>query len=368
MTMPVKNEPMKAADLTNVADKSSPTLGLERFFTGRFIMERKVDGCRITIRLDHRGNKVFSRGRDVTDHFPHLEAACITGADGVELDGELLANGPDGRVLSAATPLLTSGTTKALERQKLFGPGWMVVFDILSLGPDPVSNLEQWSPGNRSAILEILIRTGTVNVWMWSYADRRKMLEMLMTDQGLLSAARFATEYEFEDDPRGGELAGIQLIESVPCTAENIDLFRNGEGFMIKDVQSKYIAGGRDGAGWYKFKWTSTCDAFIVGYKPGENSNKGLVGSVTVALVKDPADPFNFIEVATVGVFTQAERRSMSAEDGSLRPEYYGRVLSFACQGMGTQGMARHPRLVEWRPDKTAVDCTLDQLAAIPVV
>src|SRR5262249_15464215 len=122
--MPVP-EPMKAQDLTNDVDLKAEDLGLGQFLSNpdpdRFAIERKVDGCRINIEVHAEGNRILSRGRDVSDHFPHLKNAAIDGAEGVLLDGELLAGGPDGRILSAATSLLTSTPENAVAKQNQYG-------------------------------------------------------------------------------------------------------------------------------------------------------------------------------------------------------------------------------------------------------
>ncbi len=345
--------PMKAADLSVEVDLTREDLGLGQFLNNpdpdRYAIEKKVDGCRIKILLQADGNKILSQDRDVSDHFPHLRDATIDGADGILLDGELLANGPDGRILSAATSLLTSSAVNAFTKQKAYGAAWMVVFDILEY---PASG---------------------ENVMAKSYDERREILEVLVPPLG--KAAEFLADYWFDDYPE----VPIQLIESEPATVAAMEKHRKGEGFMIKERKGKYRPGGRDGGGWYKFKWLSTADAVIVGYKPGKNSLSNMVGSVELALLERVPSPtattwtkdgihYRSVPVASVGVFTNAFREALTAPDGSLKREYYGKVMEFESQGIGTGGKARHPRFVKMRPDKDPTECGLEQLDSIPKV
>ena len=109
-------EPMKALDLTREVDLTAEDLGLSRYFNDHYVIEPKVDGCRVIMELQSSGNIIYSRGRDVSAHFPHLRDAVISPAmNGFMLDGELLANGPDGQVLSAATSLLVSSPVNAMK-------------------------------------------------------------------------------------------------------------------------------------------------------------------------------------------------------------------------------------------------------------
>lgn len=338
-------KPMKAQDLSTDVDLAAVDLGLEKFFScpdpDKYAMEPKLDGCRIVILLSETGNRVLSRGRDVSDHFPHLRDAVIEGAEGILLDGELLAEGPNGGILSAATSLLNAKTEGAVTRQVRYGPAWFVVFDILSAGS-----------------------VSSDNVLRLSYDERRKLLTILIAQ--LEDAALLAADEHFGAAPH----VPIQLVPSYPALAEHLNKFRDGEGFMIKDRRGKYIPGGRDGSGWWKFKWLSTADGFISGWKPGENSLSGMVGSVTLSLCAGNINDSSFqvIDVAKVGVFSNDFRRQLTAPDGSLKKEYLGQVMEFACQGVGTKGMARHPRMIRMRSDKSWTECGVEQLRSIPRV
>src|SRR6266702_4178594 len=192
--------PMKASDLSTEVDLTAEDLGLGRFLSNpdpnRFGIESKLDGCRINILLHEGGNKILSRGRDVSDHFPHLRDATIAGADGILLDGELLASGPDGRILSAATSLMVSSPVNAVMKQKVHGPAWVVVFDILEY------------PASGESIMAK------------PYDERRGVLGVLIPPLG--EAAAFTADYYFGEYP---ELP-IQLIESEPATVASLAKFR----------------------------------------------------------------------------------------------------------------------------------------------
>ena len=99
---------------------------------------------------------------------------------------------------------------------------------------------------------------------------------------------------------------------------------------------------------------------FIVGYKPGANGRSGKVGSVEVAVTDEKGAP---LAVASLGNLDEELQDAMSAEDGSLKQEWYGVCVEWLAQGLNKNGRARHAHLVRIRPDKTPQDCTKDQLS-----
>jgi bifunctional non-homologous end joining protein LigD len=316
-----------------------PFTRITRFFNGRYVMEVKHDGCQVTVVLGDEANLILSRGRDVSDHFPHLQSAIVPGAAGTVLAGELIANGKRGQLLCSATALLVASTHKALAQQKTYGPAQVVLFDVLGLAA--TLPLEGPVPSQ-------------------DYQTRRKILE---------------TVHSFMDED------AFALVRQMPSCKESIQavLDAGGEGVVIKRLDAVND--------WYKIKRYSTADAFITGWKPGEGSNAGLVGSVALSVLVPVTDRHTLVtlakpgglvrgrylnhggkwleavEVASVGNFgSEKERRKITGEDGRLRPEYYGRVIEFIGQAIGVNGRVRHPNFIRWRLDKTPIDCTAEQL------
>lgn len=345
----------EGADYSKLADR----------FTDRYVMEPKLDGARCRLFVGLTGSTINSGRRSVrtfaytnrTENFPHLSE--IGGEDlaGIILDGEIIA--PTGKIqthtgtwtnslLNASVALMNSNPQGSVQTQKRFGKAQLWVFDVLS------------GPGGESLMDE-------------PYETRRMILEKVVE----LLQSRYP---ECE----------IRLIPQLPSTEETIreTMLQGFEGVVIKDVKSKYVPGKR--TGWWKVKTFSSADSFVVGWEPGESSNTGLVGSLNLAVDVGPALDEGMLElsqqenygtyqtadgetrvyraVAQVGNLVQKWREQISAEDGSLREEYYGIVIEWVAQGLGKNGRARHAHMIRLRPDKTPVECDPVQLDIFPAV
>jgi ATP-dependent DNA ligase len=68
--------------------------------------------------------------------------------------------------------------------------------------------------------------------------------------------------------------------------------------------------------------------------------------------------------IAAVSQVTLEERKAMTAPDGSLKPEYYNRVVTFRGQQLSDKSYRfRHAVFVGWREDKTPEQCDGYELA-----
>jgi ATP-dependent DNA ligase len=173
-------------------------------------------------------------------------------------------------------------------------------------------------------------------------------------------------------------LPGVDLTPTTldPQAAEQ--WFEHAEGVVAKDLRAPYAAGKR--TAMVKVKRLRTLDAVVSGYRPGKEAD--TVGSLILALYTEAG------ELRVVGHCSglkPAEKRTLRQrlagyESGSaghgeasrwksekelewiaLRPELVVEV-SF---DQVTSGRIRHgTRLLRWRDDKAARECTLDQLQA----
>lgn len=324
-------EVAKARDLNAEIDWKAdrPLAGITRFLTADHAMEPKWDGVRCLIIFGDKANRVLAgrSGHDLAGNFPHLRDAVIPGMAGMILDGELIANGEGtDAMLTTTTALVNSNPRHAVEVQRFDGPARFYLFDILHDHADDLTARP--------------------------YADRRELLETV--------AEFWATMYP---------ALPVHVTPQWPATADTIRwAMRQGhEGVMIKRLDGPYRAGEshRDHSGWWKIKTVSTADAFVTGWRPGKNGNRDLVGSLEVAVL----DAGRVRVIGHVGNMTVKFRREITAPDGSLRPEWYDRVVEFAGQGIGPNGKVRHPRMLRVRDDKTRDDCTAaGQLAGFPRV
>ena len=99
-------------------------------------------------------------------------------------------------------------------------------------------------------------------------------------------------------------------------------------------------------------------DFFIMDYVPGKGRNSNLVGAVEVGYLQDGEN----VKVAGVGAWSDQDRRDMSSSEGTLKYEYYGRVMEVMAQGVTTHKRLRHPKFIRWRPDKQSYDCDKSEL------
>ena len=122
---------------------------------------------------------------------------------------------------------------------------------------------------------------------------------------------------------------------------------RGYEGWMLKTHNYH---------GWWKLKPQLTLDGVVTGAKPGKGKYVGMVGSIEVSVWEDG----DLRTVASVSGMTDAERVRMTNLD--VDSLLAGRVCEVMYQYVGSKGRLRHPRFVRWREDKSAAQCTSEQL------
>lgn len=326
-------DPMKA-----IATKDM--LSIEHLLTPDYACEPKLDGIRLRMFIGLNGSSLNSGRRSVktfsyTDrsaNFPHLAAIGHESLVGVILDGELISakpNLPRGSggwthsLLTASAALNNSKPDAAVKVQREHGWAQFHAFDLLGNADGSTMELP--------------------------YRERRILLEDVMAQINVMSCAG---------------VPQMNLVPSVPATREQIVAYvaEGYEGAMIKDRNSPYLPGKRKF--WWKSKDFHTADAFIIGYVDGLNRNEGLVGGIRLAVQDAEGKP---LEIAQCGNLTDAFRAEISNPDGSLKAEWYNRVIEWSAQCLTlTSNKARHPYMVRWRPDKTPEDCTMDQLDNFP--
>lgn len=326
-------KPMKGRDLKPYLawGTDSPYDGIKSWLTQDYVAEPKLDGVRVLMAFGSDFNTV-STSRDRTANFPHLRDAVVPEMVGVVLDGELVAATPRLRtasgsqtdsLLNASVTLTNSNPATAVGIQREFGSARLYVFDVL-----------------RTVFGH--------SVMDQPYEARRALLEALV--------ARVKVTYP---------TVGIDLVATLPATVESITaaLDAGFEGVMLKKRSGLYYP-ARRGWEWLKVKRYSTADAFVVGFTDGEGSNTGLIGSLELAVTTQDGPRV----VARVGNLTTEARRMLTDPQGGLVEDAYGIVVEFMAQGLGRNGLARHPHLVRFRPDKEPQDCGEDQLAVFAKV
>lgn len=130
------------------------------------------------------------------------------------------------------------------------------------------------------------------------------------------------------------------------------------EGLMVKDPSSPYSRddGSRPKA-WYKWKKRESWDGYITGYIPGEQGFTGLVGGLKITGILPDGTEHWFAAVSNVEL---VQRKIMSNPDGSLKQEYYNRVVEVSGQGFSARSRRlNHATLDQWRDDKPKDQCLI---------
>ncbi len=159
-----------------------------------------------------------------------------------------------------------------------------------------------------------------------------------------------------------------------------------GEGLVVKDLDSLYDIRGRRAGEWVKIKrsvtgslleqnYGDTFDCFVIGFNEGQKGtkNEGLVGSLNFGIylldennnvILDERGIPQIHHICTVGGFPDKLREAITVKDFNgnvqLRPDIYAKVATVDGQDVSDKNMRlAHARLIQWRIDKSADQCTI---------
>jgi bifunctional non-homologous end joining protein LigD len=203
---------------------------------GSWAFEPKWDGMRIVASVSEDEVVLHGRsGRDVTVEFPELQSLREIAAD-VVLDGEVVAMDDDGRPSFAALQQRFGVTDPAVARRRATSvPVTYVVFDLLLLDG--------------------------VAAWRLPYADRRELLERLVSPgpRWFLTSSARGDGRHWLDAARAHSL----------------------EGVVAKRVDRPYEPGRRSSA-WRKIKVRHQQEFAVCGWLPGTGRRGGGLGSLVL--------------------------------------------------------------------------------------
>lgn len=299
-------EPMRASK----AEKEE----LEKMLVDPYrIAEEKLDGGRYILHLLAGGNRLFSRliskvdnkRIERTDNVPHLRDLehKLTGTD---LDGEIITG--ENCKSNDVTRIMGSHPQRAVEAQEKVGFVKYKVFDIL--------------------------RHRGVDLRDKTYRERYAILESVIEDLG--------SEYLLT--PRRVEKHKKQFFENI--------IAGGGEGIILKDLNSKYIEGGRTDA-WVKMKREKNWNAICTGFTKGKNAFAGTFGAIKLSMYKNG----RLIEVGQCSGMTLKIRTDVH----NNRKKYLGQVLEVTGQEFTAKLRIRHPRFKQWRMDVNPKDCKVEE-------
>lgn len=268
-----------------------------------WVAEEKLDGVRQRLHVGRFGNRLDSRRRsdktclfvESTDNFPHLRDCGMPGFEGTILDGELIAGS-----LPATAAMVKALPGKSLELQASNGKPRYVVFDLIVYRGDVLEGVR--------------------------FKRRRELLELIFAKHVARLRAANVELVSQSTDARA-------LLARVAASG--------GEGVMLKDTRHGYEPGRRVDH-MLKWKLSQTLEVVITGSRPAEAGKgfDGLIGALEVSIA-DP-ESGNLVSVGAVQPASLAAREDMTAADGSLRREYFGRVVKVRHMGWTTNGRLRH--------------------------
>ncbi|HEX2571726.1 MAG TPA: ATP-dependent DNA ligase [Polyangia bacterium] len=302
--------------------------------------EWKWDGIRAQVVRRDGEVHIWSRGEElVTERYPEVrDAALTTLADGVVIDGELLAYD-----LARDQPLPFAVLQKRIGRQKLGprilaeAPVALVAYDLLEFeGQD-------W----RDRPLQ----------------ERRRRLEELIASA------------------RSPWLRLSPLVEGTDWDAllarRDESRARGVEGLMLKRLASPYGTGRKKGD-WWKWKIAPlTFDAVLVYAQAGHGKRASLFTDYTFAVWRGSelvpvAKAYSGLDNAEIAELDRWIRGHTRERFGPVRVVDPVHVFELGCERIAPSprhksGVAvRFPRILRWRRDKTPEDAdTLEQVVAL---
>ena len=291
-------------------------------------VEMKWDGVRAVIVIDDGKVRLVSRsGRDMTATYPELaDLAEHVDAETAVLDGEIVAMTPEGRPdFGLLQQRIQLSDKRAVARAAEDNPVRLMLFDALEV--DGASLLRQ------------------------PYDERRERLTDVVEETALV-----AVPPAFEGD-----------LDAAVDASRTWRL----EGVVAKRRNSRYTPGRRSRS-WLKIKHVADQEVVVVGWRPGQGSRAGKVGSLLLAVPE--GDGLRYVGRVGTG-FSEREARQWVTELERTerktpplevpRPDANDarwvtpdRVAEVEFAERTGSGRLRHPRWRGWRPDKSPNDIT----------
>lgn len=327
-------EPMLARDAKEWFDRdcenpfASAEMNVRFWDNPRWTAEEKMDGNRFKFHVLEGKNRFDSRRRsdvnfifnEKTENFPHLNSLDLPEWEGTILDGEIICK----KAVVDTGDTVTARTTQSTSA-------------IANSGPEKAVQIQENNDAWVYYCVFDIIRYKGQDVTGKPYRERRELYKEVVE----------SIDCPYVECVIGSDTGKLDLLMEI--------LERGGEGVMLKDLNAPYQPGKRS-KGMYKVKEYVTTDAFVTGYIPGDHGFAGLVGALELSVYRGGS----IAPIGSISAIPLEERKAMSAEDGSLKPEFYGNVYEIKGQALSKNGRFLHCVPLRKRPDKTEEMCTVD--------
>lgn len=314
--------------LASPSKNLAPTVtdALDILVSQGYIFDMKWDGVRCVVHMEHGKVTHMVNRRNLEIAFRYADVvACLEEAlpsATLVLDGEIVCMNADGMPDFGAIHR-RDAQQSAHKAARLISqmPATFIPFDVLA--------------------------DDTMDLRRMPYRVRRDLLQRKLSGQDAVTAS-LSVEAEHAHN-----------LWKLVCE-------RGMEGLIAKRATSIY-KGGRQ-RDWIKLKQTYTLSALASGYTPGEGKRAGLFGSITLALVGTNS----LIDFGEVGTgFSDREvldlKRRLDAQAAATEG-FEPLILEVEVGNVTRDGKPRHPSYKGIRTDLTMLDCSVDQLAGIPVI
>lgn len=332
--------PTADADGTFLPMLASSPVGRRDTFTDAdgWVFEMKWDGVRAVVHADEQGVQLVSRrGLAMAATYPELTAAleplrvrrAVLDAEVVALDA---AGRPSFARLQQRINLARAADVARVARGV---PVQLICFDLLQLDGERLVDRP--------------------------YEERRELLETLVDEAGL--------------DAR------VQVPPSLGqdfAAAMEVSRAMGMEGLVAKRLGSRYHPGARSEQ-WVKIKVVKAQEVVVIGWKAGQGSRDGALGSLVMAVPRDGGlhyagrvgTGFSQAALAEAARLLEPLRRRDCPVPDVPRPDTVGvtwvepeLVGEVEYMDWTPTGRIRHPSWRGWRPDRTPADVVVDEDAS----
>lgn len=273
-----------------------------------YIAQIKLDGMRAIVHITSDGLRIFSRSAGVADptrplektaSLPHLAALKFPEIVGTILDAEILIPGLDCAELAGTVHRkeLNGDNTKV----KLF------VFDCLQINGKKITDKSL----------------------------RHRLSELLSISHKLISEHIIILPYATTPHQKR------KLLDKVTA--------QNGEGIMLKRLESPYIEGARPANTWFKMKKSATYDCVVMGFSLGMGKYNKQIGAVKFGQYVEG----KLIELGQASGMNDNIRRDMTFNPS----KYLGQVVMIKGMERLKSGSIRHPQFAGMHIGKHPLQC-----------
>ena len=297
------------------------------FSSRDWIFEIKWDGIRAISYINNEFSIRSRNGNELKNNFPELKELKELTSNTV-LDGEIIVMN-EGKVdFQTLIERAKASSSRDIEHLRQRFPATYVVFDIIEKDGEPLIN--------------------------YRLIERKKMLKEFIREGKYVILSMFM-EGEGEDYYKVAIKSGV-------------------EGVMAKRKDSVYTPGRRSGD-WLKIKRLKACDCVVFGYTRGEGIRQGTFGALILGLYEGEKPVY----VGKVGTgfsendidslmrnFKRLEVKERTLQEVKITGEITWLRAELVCevvyQAVTKDGKLRMPRFRGIRLDKTAANCTIDQI------